>query len=397
MTGGTGSEIAFLPRLAGFVAFLRAQGVSVGTGAALDCAAALRQISLLDRRTFLDACIVTLAKTPEEIARLTRAFDLYWRADFERAESKAPPPAPVAPSPPPDGLTPAADDSRGMRMAVDRTGMVRIGVYSPDAPSAGHRLIPLDPNRVRAIRTGARRLRRYTATRPGRRERPSRHGAIDFPRTARHSLREGGEWIEFRFRKPKSHRAELFILWDVSGSMKDHEAGLFSIAHALHRGNRRTRIFAFGTQLDEITDRFRGRPYTFAASAISEDLGPAGGGTRIGLCLEDFLRRYGQFLDRRTTVVVLSDGWDLDDSPRLGRAMARLHRLSHLVVWVNPYADDPRFEPATAGMREALPHVDLLLSPADFESRSALAPGKLASRRPAARARLWGKAFIAAE
>ena len=397
MSGGIGSEIAFLPRLAGFVAFLRALGVSVGTGAALDCAAALRQISLLDRRTFLEACTVTLAKTPDDVARLKHAFDLYWSADFEAAESKARPPVPVAPSPPPDGLLPAADNSRGLRMAVDRTGVVRIGLYSPDAPSAGHPLTPLDLGRLRAIRTGARRLRRYTATRPERREGPSRHGAIDFPRTARHSLHEGGEWIEFRFRKPKTHRPELFVLWDVSGSMTDHEAGLFSIAHALQRGSRRTRIFAFGTKLQEITDRFRGRPYAFAASAISEVLGPAGGGTRIGLCLEDFLRRYGQFLNRRTTVVVLSDGWDLDDSPWLGRAMARLHRLSHLVVWVNPYADDPRFEPATAGMREALPHVDLLLSPADFESRLALAPARLASRRPAGRARLWGKAFIAAE
>lgn len=397
MSGGIGNETAFLPRLAGFVAFLRARGLSVGTGAALDCAAALRQISLLDRRTFLEACTVTLAKTPEDIGRLSQAFNLYWSIDFEATEPKALLPVPAAPSPPPDGLASAVDDSRGMRMVVDRTGVVRIGVYSPDAPSAGHRLLVLDSRRVRAIRTGARRLRRYTATRPGRREGPSLRGAIDFPRTARHSLREGGEWIEFRFRKPKTHRAELFILWDVSGSMKDHEAGLFSIAHALHRGSRGTRIFAFGTRLEEITDRLHGRPYAFAASAISGDLHPAGGGTRIGLCLDDFLRRYTRFLGRRTTVVVMSDGWDLDDSPQLGRAMARLHRLCHLVVWVNPYALDPRFEAATAGMRQALPHVDLLLSPEDFESRTALAPARLASRRPAARARLWGKAFITAE
>ncbi len=396
MTGGVSNEVAFLPRLAGFIAFLRLRGLSVGTGATLDCAAALRQISLLNRRTFLEVCTVTLAKTPDDIARLTQAFDLYWSADLTAAESKAPPLVPVAPSPPPDGQTPAADDSRGMRMAVDRAGVVRIGIYSRDAPSPGHRLVPLDPRRVVAIRTGARRLRRYAATRPGRREGPARHGALDFRRTARHSLREGGEWIDFRFRKPKTQRAELIILWDVSGSMKDHESGLFSIAHALQRGNRRTRTFAFGTHLEEITDRFGGRSLAFAAGAISEDLGPAGGGTRIGLCLEEFLRRYGQSVHRRTTVVVLSDGWDLDDSPRLGRAMARLRRLCHLVVWVNPYAHDPGFEPTTAGMRDALPYVDLLLSPSDFESRSALAPERLASRRPAARARLRGKAFITA-
>jgi len=397
MSGAVDIEGAFLPRLVGFVAFLRARGVRVGTGAALDCAAALRQISLLDRQTFLEACIVTLAKTPDDIARLTEAFDLYWNANLEGAGSKAPPQVTIPPSPPPDGLTPAAADSRGMRMTVDRTGIVRIGLYSPEAPSEGHRLVPLEPSRVRAIRTGARRLRRYLATRPGRREEHAHLGAIDFRRTARHSLREGGEWIEFRFRRPKAHRAELFILWDVSGSMRDHDATLFSIAHALHRGNRRTRIFAFGTRLEEITDRFRGRPYAFVARTISRELQPAGGGTRIGLCLEDFLRRYGRFVHRRTTVVVLSDGWDLDDSSRLGRGMARLRRLCHLIVWVNPYAHESEFEPATAGMQEALPHVHLLLSPADFESRSALAPERLASRRLSVRTRLRGKAFITAE
>ncbi len=397
MSVGPQAGTSFFARLAGFVRFLRQRGVSVGTGSVLDCANALRQISLLDRDTFLAACKVTLAKSPEDIERVTKAFEIFWSTNSDSTEPRRPRMVPVPPSPPPDGLAPIAEAPRGMRMAVDRAGVVRIGVYSPDAPSAGHPLIPLHPSRVHAIRTGARRLRHYASTRPGRREGVARHGSIDFAATARHSLREGGEWIEFRFRKPKTRRAELFILWDVSGSMKDHEAGLFTVAHALHRGNRRTRIFAFGTHLEEVTDRFRGRPYAFAASAISGNLRQAGGGTRIGFCLEDFLRRYGQFVHRTTTLVVLSDGWDLDESAHLGHAMARLHRLCHLVVWVNPYADDPRFEPATAGMREALRHVDLLLGPADFESRSALAAERIASRRPAIRARLWGKAFIAAE
>jgi len=281
-------------------------------------------------------------------------------------------------------------------VTVDRAGVIRIGVYSPDAPSAGHRLLPVPSNRVVAVRAGARRLRRFTATRAGRRDTSARHGKIDFARTARHSLREGGEWIEFRFRKPKMQRAELFVLWDVSGSMRDHEADLFTIAHALHRGNRRTRIFAFGTHLGEITQDFRGQPYATSAKAVSQDLESAGGGTRIGICMEDFLRRYGRQLNRKSTLVVLSDGWDLDDSAGLGHAMERLHRLCHRVVWVNPHADDPRFEPTTAGMRAALPWVDLFLSSGDFESRTALAPERLASRHPAGRPLLWGKAFIAA-
>src|SRR2546428_763151 len=133
------------------------------------------------------------------------------------------------------------------------------------------------------------------------------------------------------------------------------------------------------------------RPHGTAASG---HLRPMGGGTQIGSCLEDFLRRYARLLHEGTTVVVLSDGWDLGETARLSIALRRLRHLCHLVVWVNPYADDPRFEPATAGMREALPHVDLLLGPGDFESRAGFAPERVATRRPLTRVGSRGKAFI---
>ena len=390
------SDPSFVPRLAGFIAFLRVRGFAVGIGSALDCAHALRQISILDRDTFLAACIVTLAKSPEDVPRLIESFDLYWSTYIEPADSKTRLAVSAPPSPPPDGVVSTGENAPGFRIAVDRAGVVRVGLYSPDAPSSGHDLRLLDRKRVVAIRAGVRRLRREAATRPGRRQAPARRGSIDFPATARHSLRQGGEWVEFRFRKPRKRRAELVILWDVSGSMRDHEAVLFALVHALHRVVRRTRVFAFGTQLDEVSGLLRGQSYFHAARAASGHLRPMGGGTRIGSCLEDFLRRYGRLLHEGTTLVVLSDGWDLGETVRLSRALQRLHHLCHLVVWVNPYADDPRFEPATAGMREAMPHVDLLLGPRDFETRTGFAPERLAARRPQTRVGYRGKAFIAA-
>lgn len=387
---------SFLPRLAGFLGFLRLRGVSVGIGAELDCAGALGRISLLDRQAFLEACKVTLAKSPGDVARLIEAFEVYWSLYIPAADSETPLAVSAPSSPPPDGVPSAAGaPPPGLRMIVDREGIVRVGMYSPDAPSLGHVLAPQDRKRLLAVRAGVRRFRRHTATLPGRRLAGARHGAIDFPATARHSLRQGGEWVEFRFHRRKRLRAELVVLWDVSGSMRDHETGLFTLVYMLHRLVRRTRVFAFGTRLEEVTDRLRGRTYAWAAEAISQGLGSLGGGTRIGPCLEDFLGSHGHLLHSWTTLVVLSDGWDLGDTARLGRALARLRRLCHLVVWVNPYADEPRFEPATAGMRAALPHVDLLLGPADFEKSTTFAPERIAARRPAVRSRRWGKAFIA--
>ena len=395
MTPSPDAATSFLPRLAGFVAFLRLRGLPVGIGAELDCARALGRISLLDRNAFLQACKVTLAKSPGDVTRLEEAFDVYWNLYIPAAESETPLAVAAPPSPPPDGVASAAKAPTALRMMVDREGIVRVGMYSPDAPSLGHALTPQDRKRLLAVRAGVRRFRRHTATLPGRRLVAARRGAIDFSATARHSLRQGGEWVEFRFRRRKRLRAELVVLWDVSGSMRDHEASLFALVYTLHRAVRRTRVFAFGTRLEEVTDRLRGRTYAGAAEAMSQSLGSMGGGTRIGPCLEDFLRRHGLLLHPWTTLVVLSDGWDLGDTVRLGRALERLHRLCHLVVWVNPYADEPRFEPATAGMKEALPHVDLLLGPADFETSASFAPERIAARHPAVHSRRWGKAFIA--
>lgn len=395
MTPPRGVKASFLPRLAGFCSFLRLRGLAIGIGAELDLAEALGRISLLDREAFREACKITLAKAPDDVTRIEEAFEVYWTSYIPEAESETPLAVAAPSSPPPDGVVAEAPVPIAMRLTVDREGVVRVGMYSPDAPPLGHLLTPQGRNRLLAIRSGARRFRRHAATLPGRRFEAYRRGAIDFPATARHSLRQGGEWVEFRFQHRKRRRAELVVLWDVSGSMRDHDSDLFALVYALQRAVRRTRTFAFSTNLQEVTQDLRGRTYARAAEAVTRSLFPASGGTRIGPCLDDFLRRFGAHLHPWTTLVILSDGWDQGDTVRLGRALERFRRRCHLLVWVNPYADQPEFEPSTAGMQEALPHVDLLLGPADFVVSRSFAPERVVARRRAARAHSLDKAFIA--
>jgi hypothetical protein len=72
-------------------------------------------------------------------------------------------------------------------------------------------------------------------------------------------------------------------------------------------------------------------------------------------------------------IVVLSDGWDRGDPDELATEMARLRRCAHRVLWLNPLAADPRYEPLTRGMQAALPHVDHLLPGNSIASLEALA------------------------
>ena len=366
-TEGLDPARRLLPRLAGFFALLRSRDVAVGVGAELDLTEALTCIPLLDRISFLDASRTTLAKSTLDLQRLDAAFEEYWSSSSVPSDPAATRSAAPTTRPPPDGVaTSTYPDSSGVPgQPID---VVRFGLYSPDAPSAVHVVAMLDRKRRAAIGAGARRFRRQAATLPGRRYERAHRGRIDYLSTARASLRHGGEWAQVRFHRKKRQRAEIVILWDVSGSMREHDGDLFALAYALQRSVRRCRVFGFSTQLQDLTIAIRGRSYARACAAIAHLLRSTGGGTRIGRCLADFVDRHADLVHPRTTLIVMSDGWDLGETAALGRVLERLHRRCHMLVWVNPYADDPRFEPETAGMQEALPHVDLFLAPSNFET-----------------------------
>ena len=88
--------------------------------------------------------------------------------------------------------------------------------------------------------------------------------------------------------------------------------------------------------------------------------------TTIGVCLRDFLHRYGErLLGRDTVVIIVSDGLDVGDVAVLRSAMARLARQSAAVVWLNPHLRTPGFAPSALGMSVARPFVTTLASVSD--------------------------------
>jgi len=230
-----------------------------------------------------------------------------------------------------------------------------------------------------AERALARRLLAQIArrgpTRVSRRTKPTRRRreVHDLRATVRASLRHGGELMERRWRDQTERPRRLVLVCDVSGSMSPYARMLLQYVQACVAGRARVEAFVFGTRLTRITRELAGRDPDRALARAGHHVADWSGGTRIGAAIAELNREHGRRIGRGSIVVVLSDGWDRGDPAQLGEEMARLSRCAHRVVWLNPLAADPRYEPLTRGMRAALPHVDHLLPGNSIASLEALA------------------------
>lgn len=101
-------------------------------------------------------------------------------------------------------------------------------------------------------------------------------------------------------------------------------------------------VFVFSTSLTRITFIIRHLDVDKALEYMAGEVPEWSGGTRIGYSLSQLNRNAGPRLsNRRSVVVLLSDGWDLGAKAILEKEMARLSRAVHKVIWLNPLAGDP--------------------------------------------------------
>jgi hypothetical protein len=218
-------------------------------------------------------------------------------------------------------------------------------------------------------------LARRHPVRLSRRTKASRRRghAPDLRATVRESLRTGGEPVHRRWRRQTTRPRPVVLVCDVSGSMTPYARMLLQYMHACVAARRRVEAFAFGTRLTRITHELTGRDHDLALDRAAAAVTDFSGGTRIGSALAELNRVHGRRLGRGAAVVILSDGWDRGDPELLEAEMARLRRAAHRLVWLNPLAAHPDYEPLTRGMRAAVPHTDELLAGNSLASLEQLA------------------------
>jgi uncharacterized protein with von Willebrand factor type A (vWA) domain len=335
--------------LTGFARTLRAAGVGADPERLQAMIGAVGQLDVLDARDVYWAGRLTLCADPADLPRYDRCFAAYFSGDTAAPRRTAPPPVTVvrhAATPGSAGTEKPGDVSVATASPIEVLRLRDVARLSQAERAEVHRLLALLSDV-----SAQRRSRRFAARHRGR---------LDPHRTVRSILRRGGEISGLRYRSHRTRPRRVVLIVDVSGSMSPYADVLLRFAHAAVRSApRTTEVFSAGTRLTRVTRELRRREPDAAMTAVSAAIPDWSGGTRLGEELKEFLDRFGQRgMARGAIVVVASDGWERGDASLLGAQMARLHRLAYRVVWSNPHKAQPGYEPLTAGMLAALPHVD---------------------------------------
>jgi uncharacterized protein with von Willebrand factor type A (vWA) domain len=357
----------------GFVRALRAAGLEVPVGATVTYTEALVEVGLARQASLYWAGRTTLVTRAEDFPTYDRVFAAYWHdrsLDTETVSEI-------------EEITLAVEDETGDDVEAQGesdappTLVVRASTLEQlrRKDFAECSAAELDEtHRLLADLRFTRALRRSRRLRPVHRHGHTRGAHLDVRTTVRRSLRAGGEPVQLARRGPSTRARRLVLLIDVSGSMDPYTRALLRFAHAAVAGGRRVETFALGTRLTRLTRALSSRDPDDAMARAADVVEDWSGGTRLGEGLRVFNDRWGvRGMARGAVIVILSDGWERDDPSMLAEQMARLRRVAHRIVWVNPLKATVGYEPLARGMAAALPFVDEFVEGHSLESLEALA------------------------
>ena len=352
-----------------FGAMLRASGLPVTTSAVMDAVRALVAVDLMDRAEVYLALRTVLMSRMEEQPAFDRCFEAFWRFHAEDGQGLDGLVAAVQPrgqedeEPAPDAVEAARE--KQAQGALDDWDQGEAADDEPvEVPGLSDREALMDQDfstftaeQLDEVARLTVQIARRLARRVSRRRKPTRRGGvIDLRRSMRANLMKG-EIIELRRRARRRRKVRLVLLCDISGSMDLYSRFLLQFLYALQNVFGRVETFTFATRLTRVSDLLRGPSYKGALRRLTE-VRDWSGGTRIGESIREFNQTWGRLVDRRTIVLLLSDGWDTGEPDVLAQEMLTLKRRAARVIWLNPLLGNPSYEPLTRGMAAALPLVD---------------------------------------
>jgi uncharacterized protein len=357
-----------------FARFLRNHGFKVFSTGIADGLKGLQETSLQEREDFFNVLRANLVAGDMEWKLFRDLFEEFWRA-AEPPKEKGSEGQEKESVPNQEDLIMVAPPQRATEDKVDllapgKKESLEGTLYSPVALFEKKDLSQFERGDIQVAHLILKNMMASFRVEESRRfKRSKKPRDIDFRLILKRSLKVEGLPIDLFYRRRKKRLKKLVILADVSGSMDRYVRFLMPFLLGLRGIGSQSEVYVFSTSLTRITFFVRKLPVERALSRISNEVLDWSGGTRIGESLQQFHERYGQkHLNKRTVVIIMSDGWDLGARSLLQKEMQALSGKVHAVIWLNPLAGDPEYRPLCRGMQAVLPYVDHLLAADSLQS-----------------------------
>ena len=385
ITRFTGSDPGAAVRVSGFMAHLRAHGFHLGVA---ETETALRALSCVNPIIPSEARLAlksVCAGSVEDSVQFDMLFDSFWMAEGRVRHKMIP-----------SNTNPALKDAKSNHTDDAQSTSGAGSIHAPEdtqdgeesyadgtgklVASKAHNLMRKDLRElvsaedIRAAEKVAICLGKALRDRRSRRRKAARRGrSIDLRRTIRRSLTTGGEPLHLAKHKRPDRPMKIVALCDVSGSMMHYARPFLAFLAGLMRVDSASDAYLFHTRLVRITNALRDDDPLRALNRITLLADGFGGGSKIGANLQHFANSYARnFVDGRSVVIILSDGYDSESSEVLGDALAKLKRRGCKIIWLNPLKGWQGYEPVAKGMAAALPHLDAFAAAATLADLASL-------------------------
>ena len=355
-----------------FARALRAAGLPVGPGKAIDAVEAVKAVGIGDRADFYWTLHAVFVQRREQREIFDQAFHIFWRnpqflkrmmslmlpqfrTDVDEEEHRE-----ISPR--------VADALRGNQAGREGESHEpeeeQVEIDASLTFSSRELLQRMDFEKmsladIEAAKKAIAAMRLPVEDVPTRRFKHDARGhRVDMRATLRAGLRDPSI-IPLRFKSRRRRRPPLVVLCDISGSMSRYSRLALHFIHALTTDRDRVHSFLFGTRLTNITRHLCHRDVDVALDRISDHVPDWSGGTRIGHCLAEFNRRWSRrVLGQGALVLLISDGLDREGAIGLEEEIERLHKSCRRLIWLNPLLRYEAYRPQAQGAKAMIKHVD---------------------------------------
>lgn len=368
-------RVPMLEHVVRFSRLLHNNGIMVNSSSLLGFCQSLKYINLAKRDDFYAASRVNLLSNARDIEAFDLCFRYFWDNDLELSD---------------DISTDIDPDENGEKGELRQENVSTendaddqgesndsssSAAYSPNELLMKKDLGMMTAKEIEEARKMISSFVALFAEHKSRRyERAKRGKVFDFRRMLRTNALQGNDGLILAYRKKQIKKHKLILLCDVSGSMQTYSKFIIQFIYALNLELHNFEVAVFSTRMTPITSHLKNVSVEDSLAMVTDYVHDWAGGTTIGSSIRDFNDKYARAMLRsKTTVIILSDGWDRGESDLLQSEMKRLHRRSHKLIWLNPLLGNPIYKPLCQGIKTALPFMDYFLPAHSLESLVELA------------------------